>query len=40
MKFLVDANLPRVLATWLAADGDEAGHADDLLQPPAADDDI
>lgn len=40
MRFLVDANLPRPLARWLAADGDEALYVDDLLQPPAHDDAI
>lgn len=40
MKFLVDANLPRALAQWLAADGDETLYVDDILAPPAADDDI
>ncbi len=40
MKYLVDANLPRALTKWLAADGDEAAYVDDLLAPPADDDDI
>lgn len=40
MRFLVDANLPRALAAWLAEDGDEATYVDDLLAPPARDEDI
>jgi predicted nuclease of predicted toxin-antitoxin system len=40
VKYLVDANLPRALAGWLASDGDEAFYVDDLLAPPAADDGI
>ena len=40
MKFLVDANLPRALATWLAAGGDDASYVDDLLTAPARDQDI
>lgn len=40
MKYLIDANLPRALAEWLIADGDEAIYVDDLLTPPATDDDI
>ena len=40
MKFLVDANLPRPLTQWLADGGDEALYVDDLLTPPAQDDDI
>ncbi|HVV31906.1 MAG TPA: DUF5615 family PIN-like protein [Vitreimonas sp.] len=40
MKFLVDANLPRPLAQWLADAGDEAFYVDDLIPPPARDDAI
>lgn len=43
MKFLIDANLPRALAAWIAAGGDagdDVAYIDDLLSPPAADDDI
>lgn len=40
MKFLVDANLPAALAGWLAEDGHDAAHVDDLLHPPADDDAI
>lgn len=40
MKPLIDANLPRALASWLSAGGDDAKYVDDLLAPPAADNDI
>jgi hypothetical protein len=43
VKFLIDANLPRALAAWIAAGGDagdEVAYIDDLLSPPAADDDM
>ncbi|MET0183486.1 MAG: DUF5615 family PIN-like protein [Caulobacterales bacterium] len=40
MKFLIDANLPRALAQWLVSDEDEAFYVDDLLKPPATDNDI
>jgi predicted nuclease of predicted toxin-antitoxin system len=40
VKFLVDANLPRALTSWLADGGNEAFYVDDLLAAPAADDDI
>jgi predicted nuclease of predicted toxin-antitoxin system len=37
VRYLVDANLPRALTGWLAANGDEAFYVDDLLAPSAAD---
>jgi predicted nuclease of predicted toxin-antitoxin system len=40
VKFLVDANLPRALVAWLSEEGADAQYVDDLLTPPAADDDI
>jgi predicted nuclease of predicted toxin-antitoxin system len=40
VKYLVDANLPRDLARWLASDSDEALYVDDLLTSPATDAEI
>jgi predicted nuclease of predicted toxin-antitoxin system len=40
VKFLIDANLPAALAGWLAGEGHDVAHVDDLLPAPAADRDI
>jgi predicted nuclease of predicted toxin-antitoxin system len=37
VKFLIDANLPPALVTWLVQSGHEARHVDDVIQPPALD---
>ncbi len=37
MRFLVDAQLPPVLARWLAAQGHEAAHVGDLGMQAASD---
>lgn len=40
MKFLIDANLPPAMALWLRQRGHEARYVDDVLPPPALDEQI
>ena len=40
MRFLVDAQLPPALARWLAKQGHQAVHVDDVRLREATDDDI